>query len=341
MRHTLIILCIIISTCKIVLAKDYSQYHSSINTAEYEIFVNKRFDSGLKIYERTFREFDFVFANDCITAMQIAVYSKNEKLFLNFVGKSFENGVKLSDIDKIKYISQSRFYFDNKNRINELYRLGRPIYTRRINVRLLHKMYELYAHDQLVKNKLKNQSKYFKSGKTYPQLISATIDELVHLCVTYGIPSDRLIGIDQNDIMAELKSTYPDLCDYYYQNVSTCETVISLGQFVQEEQNLCSHLILPIMHHYDNSFTVFSTEFYLQEIKKGNIHPKDIAAINDFPYGGYEPKKIKKNGVYFGVGARFVPPNSLCISDSMINQNRKMFLIQKIEYDRAKWDFMQ
>ena len=92
-----------------VVAKDYSNYHRAINKAEEYIFVHNKIDSGISLYNKIFKEFDFVYAGDCLIAIQIALYANNEKAFLNFTEKAFQNGLMLRNFKKVYYINHHAF----------------------------------------------------------------------------------------------------------------------------------------------------------------------------------------------------------------------------------------
>lgn len=103
MKSVLSLFFILLSTT--IYAKDYSDYHRAINKAEEHIFIHSKIDSGINLYSKIFKEFDFVYAGDCLIAIQIALYANNEKAFLNFTEKAFQNGLMLRNFKKVYYKS--------------------------------------------------------------------------------------------------------------------------------------------------------------------------------------------------------------------------------------------
>lgn len=327
---------------KPVKAQDYIEYHRQLNRADYLMFVRNEFDSGLNVYNQAFNKYDFVFVKDCVIAIQISLFRKRDQLSLRFIEKAFQNGLKLSHLRGFHYIANSEFYRKNGALVERLYIHNRPIYLKRVNFSLLNQVNRLFAADQAIKNGPQGDAKKFARFRVgYRVKIKESIEQLKKVSIEFGFPSDRLIGIDQNDIMKETKMSYKDLPDYFeYYGSRETSNRITLSQFQHEERFLSSHLILPLMHHLERAYYEFPISFYQNEIKKGNIHPKDVAAINDFPYATLPPDPIGKDSIYYGVGVRFQAANSLCIPDSLINRNRSFLGIQKIEYDRKKWQFM-
>lgn len=324
----------------------YIGYHQSINKAESLVFVRNQPDAGLAVYRAVFRDYDFVYVGDCITAMQIALFRGNEALFLEFTNKAFANGHRKSHFRYLKYIRNHDIYIRNKLMLDSLYPVLRARYLSRIDTAALNDMCRLFANDQLVKNGLNggNESQTSRE-KRYGADYKTTWKSVLQLIRDKGFPSDRLLGIDQNSLIRELRLKTPDLIDYYQAFKAGNATYLDKGQFVLDDYSFSSTLILYIWIHgnilKDNPYYFFDTSFYKHQIALGNIHPKDIAMINDGAYG-YRDQQIDSTGVYFGVGLRAShTPNSLFMPDSMLNRCRAMLFIAPVEQDRAKWKFME
>jgi hypothetical protein len=151
------------------------------------------------------------------------------------------------------------------------------------------------------------------------------------------------VGIDQADIMRELKLDAPDMLEYWWRNKNTNECVIVKGQFQSDEEYLfCDYNIPPIIHH-PKVYDIFTEQFYLQQIKLGNIHPKDFAVFHDNTYtNGINTPDVPIGRCFFGCDVRAEnKPNDRKVKDSMINECRARWFIAPIENDRAKWKFMQ
>jgi hypothetical protein len=191
----ILLLALFIST-QTLRAKDYSDYHRAINKAEEYIFVRSKIDSGLNLYSKIFKEFDFVYAGDCLIAMQMALYANNEKAFLNFTEKAFQNGLMLRNFKKVYYIKRHTFYLKDTAKFIQLYKINRPHYLARIDTAALKEIHALKAEDQLVKNRIKWPNGQFESERDYRRrytpLIEKTIEKLKKLLSKKVFPQIKL-----------------------------------------------------------------------------------------------------------------------------------------------------
>ena len=202
---------------------DYRIYHKNIQKAERFIFMDQKVEEGLKIYCQTFQEFDFVFAGDCVTALQIALYKgdKNQSLF--FAEKAFKQGVTLYFLNKIDYIKQNKLWISAQVELQKAYKLSRQKYLHQIDTSMLHKVIEWYALDQLNKNGLTNKKETSKEYiSRYKPIIGHVNEQVQKMIVLTGIPTDRLIGIDYDSTFFELGSSAKDLWQYYQSGIASC-----------------------------------------------------------------------------------------------------------------------
>lgn len=328
-------------------AKDYSDYHKAINRAEELIFVNNKIDSGIHLYTSIFKEFDFVYAGDCLIALQIALYANNEKAFLNFTEKAFQNGLMLRNFKKVHYIKHHSLYLKDTSKFIQLYKSNRPHYLSRIDTAALKKIHALRAEDQLVKNNVRWPNGQLESEREYKRrytpLIEKTIAELKKIAFEKGFPSDKIVGVDQADIMRELELTAPDMMEYWWRNKNRNESIISKSQFQSDEDYLYSYYCIPPIIHHSKVYDIFDEKFYIQQIKLGNIHPKDVAVFHDNTYtNGLHTPDVPKGRCFFGcVLMAENKANDRKVKDSSINECRAKWFIAPIENDRAKWKFMQ
>ncbi len=150
--------------------------------------------------------------------------------------------------------------------------------------------------------------------------------------------------------MKELKLDCPDLLETYQKNVNNSPVFITEGQFSRDEWIASSTFYIIMLVHQQNCLNIFDTTCLYNQMILGNIHPKDVAFLldnfNRFHRIYNDVNKpdidyVKQKG-YFGIGVRRnLEPNSLLISDSLINIYRANYLIAPFEQDRAKWKFME
>lgn len=346
MNLHLLLTCLTLLLYSSATAADYTLYHKAINKAERQIFVSNQIDSGIQTYLATFKAYDFVYLQDCITAIQIALHAKNEVGFKAFVDKATQNGLMPRHLATFRYIAKHPYYAKHKSWIDSVYNINRPRYLKRIDTALLKQVTYLYANDQMQKNQRKDGSEtIFTNNRRYKLHINQIIGELKELTYAKGFPSDKLIGIYQKDIMKELGLKSPDLIDYYKNNKLGNPYKINQSQFDLEEWMFASSYLPVMMHHYDNAFLLFDTSYYKQQIALGNIHPKDVAAIHDFEFDtGSKPPIPAQDAMYFGLHDRLIGTGEripLKVPDSQVNYWRAKYSIAPVEQDRAKWDFMR
>lgn len=331
---------------------DYRIYHQNIQKAERFIFMDQKIEEGLKLYSQTFHEFDFVFAGDCVTALQIALYNgdKNQSLF--FAEKAFKQGVTLSFLNRIDFIKQNKLWLSFHDDLQKVYKNARQKYLHQLDTSMLHKVIEWYALDQLNKNGLRYKKEtsreYLSRSKPIIELVTEQIQKVIR---TVGIPSDRLIGIDYDSNFYELGSSSMDLWQYYHMNKHNNLADISLSQFQKDHYLLASTYFIPIMIHSQNVLSKFDTNGFFNQIVLGNLHPKDYAFLLDNFHGFNRYRLRDEDSIpsdyilskgYYGVSAGPRRRNQkMAITDSALNSFRAKLFIAPIEQDRTKWDFLK
>ncbi|MDI9319946.1 MAG: hypothetical protein QM530_05655 [Phycisphaerales bacterium] len=332
------------------IAQDYREYHKAINKAEEFMFIKGDIDLGIKIYNNIFNSYDFVYTGDCLIAMQMALYKNNERAFLNFTKKAFQNGLSLKNFKKVWYIKNHNFFQKDTIFFEKIYSENRAHYLNRIDTNILKQIYYLFMDDQLEKNSIKKNGIKENNQEfemRYKPALNRIMNKINEIITSNGVPLDRIIGISQKDLMKELKVNFPDLMDLYLINKNKSISTINRNQLIIQEELLYSSFFFPIIIHYQNLFRKYDSTLLIKQIGLGNIHPKDVAFLNDnffqYNWGGHNSeKKLLSNTCYYSVGMSYnkLKANSLFVADSIINKCRTKLYIAPIEQDRAKWVFM-
>jgi hypothetical protein len=81
----------------------------------------------------------------------------------------------------------------------------------------------------------------------------------------------------------------------------------------------------------------------MQQIKAGNIHPKDVAFLYDQGFTGYPQKPALHGDKFFNVGTNveYMINQPGSISREELNKTRAMFFIAPIEIQIAKYNFLK
>lgn len=351
MRTTCIILLLTLCSLKSFAQQNYKAYHLNINKAEEQAFVKNDIKGALQTYLVTFKQYDFVFVHDCMTAIQLALYDSNDKAFLSITDKATQHGLMPRHMVKIPYIRKHPLYIKYTDSIISMYKRNRPKYLAGIDTPALKKMYSLFAYDQMEKNGLKSEGLGPERVRRYKPQIEKTWTELKQLIIEKGWPSDKLIGIQQSDIMKELKTGTPDMMDFYKKYKDGYNYNIGEGQFQMDEYRLYSTFFYPVMAHFSTHFNsnFFPDEFYIQQIEAGYLHPKDIAYTLDFNIDANRDSATTATRRltlrYFGAAVAgrptVVTKESYKVPLDKINKAREKFYIKPVETEMAKDAFMK
>lgn len=248
---------------------DYFVYHEQINKAEELFFLEQKTDSALFYYDKTFKEFDFVFVKDLVNAAQIAKLNKRE--YKKYIMQGFENGLKLNHLESFSIFKNEVSSFQKDKKLIIKYNEGRKKYLARIDFEYLDKIYKIAVGERI--NRYLEHDKYAHKLKYEFSVLSSMIKKK-------GFPGDKLLGIADSTIFRETKSVKLD--------ISIREKKAKVRHRTYNEINEATFSQSIIRNFFLNlDFCLFNTldkKTILVEIKKGNIHPKDVAYYNDFAF---------------------------------------------------------
>jgi len=232
------------SNTYIPIADDYTIYHQQVNYAEH-LFLSGSVDSSIALYKKTFKEFGFVFAKDCIVAAQIAAYSNESESALYFIHRALLQGVKIICLKDIPILDIYLAKADKWKHIGEVYDSLHTQYLRSIDFKKKMKYVSYYLEEQNAKN---------NGSIDYTAIVYANYSSIKKETLALGFPGDKVLGIDDESYEPE-----------------------------SEDGRLSCENTLITLYHYPCSFTEMK-ELLLPEIKKGNIHPRDYAYISEFEH---------------------------------------------------------
>jgi hypothetical protein len=327
--YLLLILSFFAFKCDAKNEHDYLHYHECIRGIENDFFQNGDTSKGiLARYLDLFEDYDFLYLQDCYTAMQLAIFLHDESHFMKFMEKATKNGLNKSNLSHFQYIVASSYYRKNEKAIDSIITENRPFYLSRINKDLLTEVVKLYGLDQAQKNCLPKES-MVNCNSRYKEAYKITLKKMLDLIREYGIPSDRQIGVDQDDLLTELGVYHKSLMHSYdlykdYYNITS-------SQYHLEDRVAASTLLIPLMWHGNCSWLALKP-FLKEQLKKGNIHPRDIAIIKDEDFRSLNICKVTKDSLYFNIGNEQL----LKLSTPTIDSNRARNFICSMESDSVK-----
>ncbi|VXB10526.1 conserved hypothetical protein [Flavobacterium sp. 9AF] len=293
---------------------NYFEYHSLINKAEYLFFKSEEKDSALYYYDKCFNDFDFIFAKDAINAAQIAFFLKKD--YKKYLIKGFGNGLKIDHLKHVRLFEKEINKIANDKFLKSEYAKKRKEYLKRIDLEYLNTILDYGIQDQV--DKRTDNSKAYEEKK---QKAFVKIEKLIR---EKGFPGDQLLGIADSTIFKESKSKFKDF-NYRIKKFN------NLKDFTSEDGSLSQKMIYLILIHSHCSYNDLS-DIWMEEIKKGNVHPGDVALFHDNIYRTVECKNpnipYKKN--------LFVNYFKYSEIDDKINKKRKELFINNIEIDNLK-----
>ena len=92
-----------------------------------------------------------------------------------------------------------------------------------------------------------------------------------------------------------------------------------------------------LIHEFSSFSNSYLNSIWLKEIKKGNIHPRDVALLHDNTYRSDYASLTKIKGYYLNnIFAPYIKRN---INRKEINNKRKNLHIVSLEVDEKKKEF--
>ena len=268
---------------------DYTKYHEKINKAEIFFFKEKNIDSTVFYYEKVFNNYDFIFLKDLITCAQIAKHSN--KPFIKYIEKGFEFGLKIEHLKNYPIFGDIS-KLEKENKLKTKFDKGRKLYLKKIDFNYLDLIYDIAVEDQC--------NKYLTNENEYIQKKKKNMFNLKKRINSKGFPGERLLGIADSTICDEVKLKNKDL-KYRIIEFPKAKTFDEIN-----ESCFAQIIIFPFFMHFDYCFfKEFDSKQLINEIKKGNIHPRDIAFFNDVAFTTLSIgnrsfcKENKTDGFYF------------------------------------------
>ena len=240
---------------------NYYIYNNKINNAEILYFMENKVDSSLAIYNEVFDTYEFIFLKDLLNAAQIAVF--NNKDYEKYLFKSFEFGFRIDDLNKFPLFKDIHKKYQTDKRIMMIFKKARIHYLKKIDLKYLDYIYNIAIKDQIDKYKFDYDTRIYKS-----------INNLMDTIKRKGFPGERLLGITDTLIFKENGLKKLDINERSRKQKIT-------NHFIYRANRLHFGTSIPILLHHRCVSSAFK-DVFLVEIKKGNMHPQDLAFINDF-----------------------------------------------------------
>lgn len=234
-------------------------YHNLINEAE-NCVLNEEYSNAVVYYKKAF-EINFKpYAKNCFTAAQVSATCNSLDDFIFFTRKAFKSGITYLDITKDSIIIDFMIQNHLEKKLNNYFIEDIKIYTKNINHKLkseveelsaLDNKWKIYYNDSLSNIDIDNKEKY---SKIYDSIVAEIIEKkLMPLIEKHGYPSEQTIGIEK------------------------------VGSITNNNYTFSNNKVLFILlHYYSSPRDCRYNELLKNELKNGNLNPRQYASIIDF-----------------------------------------------------------
>ena len=177
---------------------DYTKYHKYSLEAE-QLIANENYDDALKIYDKVFNDYAFVFQRDCKIATQLALYQGQKDLAFQYLRQGVSSGWEMKEIKKNDFLKKLQDHPQWQAFENEYPTLYAD-YESSLNSELRSRVRKMFSRDQkkalgaLFRIGSKGQDKY--AEKKFAPHSEQQMKELIKILSEFGYPGEKLIGND-------------------------------------------------------------------------------------------------------------------------------------------------
>lgn len=312
----------LICACALAQQVDYIAYHTNINRAEEAFFLEGDCTTSLQYYRVAFRDFTYIFARDAINAAQIARYCGEDPL--PFFLRGVSGGLRIQHLKDLPVLEGLHALVVADAAIMRDYEARRKAYLDSIDYTFLLRMYDRVMEDQIRKN---------DSDQAYSQFQIKLRAEVMAEAQKRGFPGARRLGIDHNGIFEEAMGKGQFDFDQRKQRKHGGR----LKHLKLQDNSLSSKPAMLILIHDHCIFGEWES-FLREAMRKGEIHPREVALIHDNLYIRRNeclegrPDDLKYFKINMFVRYSLLPERT----DAEINQLRAKWHIAALEVDEAK-----
>lgn len=328
--------------------RDYADYHKRIIEAEYYIFIQKDSIKGLKTFDNVFRNYEFVFVDDCIEAFQLACQFRQEQYALRFIRKALDNGFELQLLDMLTAGCPCNFYQDARNKVTvcrgflekhrasleQYFEKVHPAYVSRLDKELMKEAMKRHVREQLFKNGHKGLVMGMseeENAKEQERLYKAICDDNLAFIDSLGrkgvLPGEWNLGIYTDRLVKELGIPGVSDCTatvlrHYGLPGQTAVPVIDQLEYFDKG------MIYNMLFHNVRSYETL-VKYGEDAIRKGRLHPRELASLQ-FNYSK-KPNRDKE---------LFLQPGMKQTGDTvLLNRRRAEMFLPSWQADEAKHAF--
>lgn len=257
--------------------QNYLGYYTQINKAKL-LAVDSNYQESVLLYKKTFEDYDFEFARDCINALEISSLITQDSLTSYFMKCALKRGVPISYFNKNQKLADFRStpYWDSIVKDSTTLRKD---YQSKINNEIRDEINQIFQEDQRIRKQFYHWSNFlfrpFLAHK-WKKLNRKHVMQIIEITEKYGFPGERLIGIDLPEHHEKIG----------YDQFSTGMPIVIL------------------VHHYSQANESYDS-LLCNEVFNGNLYNEHFVTICDFE-AEFGRGKYTNYGYY---GLRHQPKN--------------------------------
>lgn len=250
-----------------LLGQNYIDYQRIITRINDDI-LNNDFSKTIERLDSIYVNYNFIFAKECVKALQICCYLNDSINVDKWLSKSFKQGIPLWIIRTNELTKKSLCYTTTQNTINK-YDSLRSIYKASLNPEISKLFDSLYIIDQRYTSKVNDGFFLFRhtiyglmwlrNNKREFLILNKIIDQ-------YGYPGERLIGLDP----------------HFEDSAVASKHLVFWGPVVIQEFR-AKYMLMHYFSNYRKNGNDFINKLFLS-LESGYIQTYCYADLNSFIY---------------------------------------------------------
>jgi len=330
-------------------AQNYTDYHLKVYKAEELIFLENQIQAGLDSFERTFKEYDYLFIDDCVEAFQLALFFRKEDYAMRFIKRAMDNGLELN---ALKYLNQrcscnfyqnrtdsidiiNKFVAKHLSELKKYEEVAFKKYILSLNKEWIIRLFKNHVIDELYKN-YHAELNYGSAGKqkeVYEFVLKNNyfwVDSLMNKGIGLG---DRNLGHYSEKMIFALgiENYDPEVIalnymkKYKLQGKGRVIPILTYGDYFSSSALFISY------YHDRIKFVSLLSKYKELMIGGGFIHPRELAYLSESLMA---PNQKKDQSMCLDP-INFEP----CSNPKIVNERRRVYNVCSIELDIAKHKF--
>jgi len=272
---------------------DYFDYHQQMNEA-FELLSEEDFSAARQKMERTFNQFDFVFAKDYLIAAQLFAKDKDYVNAIKYLEKALQGGCLLDCTQDIGVFNELKSLSVWNTLLTKEIEL-RKSYLKSIDINLLEEFSKRYQQEQEQ-----------KKTEYYQLTVYDNFKRIVEITEEKGFPGERLIGLDYEQLAPKCED-----CD-----LGNSKVIVTFLHYDHPIAELGDSLFINAIRQGNLHPREFAAIYNYEKSKVSVLYKKSLKTFEPLPeYHFNLPFKKKVEDL------------------ELVNSDRKKFGIGRVEVD--------